>query len=197
MPKSKEANELIRNEKKACIFNTAIEVFAEKGYIAANMEDIARRANISVGLIYRYFSSKAVLYSEIVDFAIMRLNEFTEMLNSEQSPRDTIKHLAEIILGEMHSKLFIDLNLMMVQGSSTSDPPRYNEVLEHNRKMIEFGANLIKKGQQQGVFKSGDPRAKSIYFFSSVMGLMVSRAVYNNEYPLPTVNDMLAYLIKE
>ena len=44
------------------ILDTAMELFAEKGYEDTSMADIARRMGVVQGLCYRYFDSKRVLF---------------------------------------------------------------------------------------------------------------------------------------
>lgn len=46
------------------ILDTAMELFAEKGYEATSMADIAKRLGVVQGLCYRYFDSKRVLFQE-------------------------------------------------------------------------------------------------------------------------------------
>jgi AcrR family transcriptional regulator len=65
-PKTKEQNQLVREERKASIMEAALEVFAEKGFETASISLIAKRAKISKGLIYNYFESKEELIKEIM-----------------------------------------------------------------------------------------------------------------------------------
>jgi len=44
----------------------ALRLFAERGYAATTIEDIARAAGVTVGTVYRYFADKAALMSELV-----------------------------------------------------------------------------------------------------------------------------------
>ena len=47
------------------ILDAALKVFAEKGFAAARMEDIARRAGVTKGTIYLYFSSKEDVFKSL------------------------------------------------------------------------------------------------------------------------------------
>ena len=48
------------------ICSAALEVFAEKGFAAARLEEIARRAGVSKGTLYLYFKDKAELFRAVV-----------------------------------------------------------------------------------------------------------------------------------
>jgi AcrR family transcriptional regulator len=48
------------------ILEAAVAVFAEKGFAAARMEDIARRAGVTKGTIYLYFQGKEDVFKTLV-----------------------------------------------------------------------------------------------------------------------------------
>ena len=48
------------------ILDAALKVFAEKGFAAARMEDIAAQAGVTKGTIYLYFSSKEEVFKSLV-----------------------------------------------------------------------------------------------------------------------------------
>jgi AcrR family transcriptional regulator len=54
-------------ERRIVIENAASAVFAERGFRGASVEEIARRAEVSVPVIYDHFESKADLFHRLVD----------------------------------------------------------------------------------------------------------------------------------
>lgn len=66
MPRTEEQFKEIREHKRRQIMDSAIELFAEKGFDSTSINMIAQRASISKGLIYNYFDSKEELIKEIV-----------------------------------------------------------------------------------------------------------------------------------
>ena len=52
--------------RRSAIVNAALDEFAEKGFAAARMEDIARRAGVGKGTIYLHFADKGALFEAIV-----------------------------------------------------------------------------------------------------------------------------------
>ena len=58
---------LKKQDKRTRIINAAIEIFADKGYHLGNMNDIATKANVAVGSIYRYFTNKEDLLIAIFE----------------------------------------------------------------------------------------------------------------------------------
>ncbi|MDI9515050.1 MAG: TetR/AcrR family transcriptional regulator [Clostridiaceae bacterium] len=57
----------LKEEVKEAIRKAALEEFGKKSYSRASMRAIAKNAGITVGNIYRYFSSKDELFNDIMD----------------------------------------------------------------------------------------------------------------------------------
>lgn len=51
--------------KRAQIFQSALHVFAEKGYHGATIDDVAADAKVAKGTIYNYFKSKSELFTQV------------------------------------------------------------------------------------------------------------------------------------
>jgi AcrR family transcriptional regulator len=65
-PRTSQQFEAIRQEKTKLILDTALELFAEKGYHQTSISDITRKAGISKGLVYNYFESKEAVLRGII-----------------------------------------------------------------------------------------------------------------------------------
>ena len=92
-------------EKRKLILDTAIRVFAEKGYPDTRISDIAKRAEIAYGLVYHYFKNK----EEILDTIFFeRWGEFIEEVRAiagDDGPvEDKLLSIAEVILSAQRSR---------------------------------------------------------------------------------------------
>jgi len=65
MPRTEDANQRIREEQRTKILEAALSVFARQG-TDATIADVATAANVSYGLIYRYFVNKVALQAPSV-----------------------------------------------------------------------------------------------------------------------------------
>ena len=70
----KKAFAKIAPEKRLRILDTATSVFAERGFIGANINIIAKEAGVSIGAMYNYFETKEDLFLTVVD----HLHDFLE-----------------------------------------------------------------------------------------------------------------------
>jgi AcrR family transcriptional regulator len=78
MPRTEEQYEKIRFEKREIIKQTALKLFAAKGYATTSISDIAQTAGISKGLMYNYFKSKEEVLQTIWDEL---MEEFVTMID--------------------------------------------------------------------------------------------------------------------
>jgi AcrR family transcriptional regulator len=58
---------LTAEQRRQQLFAVAMELFAQRGYRATTMDDIAEAAGVTKPLLYQHFSSKRALYLELVD----------------------------------------------------------------------------------------------------------------------------------
>jgi AcrR family transcriptional regulator len=58
---------LTGEERRVAILESALTVFARRGYHASSIDDIAREAGVSKALIYEHFVSKQDLYAELLE----------------------------------------------------------------------------------------------------------------------------------
>ena len=75
----------VRREK---LLEAATEVFAERGYEGARVEQIADVAQVSPGLLYRHFEGKQELYEELLTLANRQLLEHLAQAAAPDLPTD-------------------------------------------------------------------------------------------------------------
>src|SRR5829696_230268 len=60
-----------KHERPEEILAAALEEFAEKGYAATRLDEVARRAGVTKGTIYLYYASKDELFQALVRRAVV------------------------------------------------------------------------------------------------------------------------------
>lgn len=71
-------------ERKQEIVDTAMKLFCEKGYEKTSISDIAKEMNVAQGLLYRYFSSKEVLFDTVIEqYAQQQVSQITSILKKK------------------------------------------------------------------------------------------------------------------
>lgn len=85
-------------ERRAQLIQVGRTVFAEKGFEAATVEEIADRAKVSKPVVYEHFGGKEGLYAVIVDREVQHLiARITTALEADH-PREALEQAAEAFL---------------------------------------------------------------------------------------------------
>ena len=96
MPRTKEQNKEIRDKTKKLILDSALKLFAEKGFQTTSMSDIAELAGVSKGLAYNYFDSKQHLVEEIFKNFMSVFAELYLPAQEEQDPYIRLEKYTDI-----------------------------------------------------------------------------------------------------
>ncbi len=79
-------------ERRQHLLSVARRVFAERGFTATTMDDVARAAGFTKPILYQYFNSKTELYREIVAQTAARLlSQLEAAVETMTSPRERIE----------------------------------------------------------------------------------------------------------
>jgi AcrR family transcriptional regulator len=117
-PNSRKAQ---AEDRRLQILDTALAVFAEKGFANTSIKDLAEVANISAGLIYHYFPSKEKLLEATVEHHSF-LPQLREILKGakDQQYREVLKNIALSFLDLLEQKSLI-VKIFLHEGSSNSN----------------------------------------------------------------------------
>jgi len=85
-------------ERRAQLLDVGRRLFAERGYEAASIEEIAHRAGVSKPVVYEHFGGKEGLYAVVVDRETQRLlTRITESLVGD-NPHVLLQQAADALL---------------------------------------------------------------------------------------------------
>ena len=104
MPRTKEQFEKIREETRAKILNTALELFAKKGYSNTSISEIARSAEISKGLAYNYFESKQKLMEEVIQILFVEIGSMFSILETTKDPFEKVQIIIDLMFDWLEDK---------------------------------------------------------------------------------------------
>jgi AcrR family transcriptional regulator len=146
-------NEDKMTEKQIKIINAAVETFSEKGFAASSTSEIAQKAGVAEGTIFRHYKTKKDLLLSIVAptiaklFAPFVLKDFNKVLNSAYPKyadflRAVVKNRLEfarnnlpIIKIMLHELPFQgELQSQLKEHIATKVFNRLKEVIEHFQK---------------------------------------------------------------
>lgn len=86
-----------KQQKREQIIESALELFASKGFYSTTIPDIARTLKMSVGNIYNYFKSKDILAQEIIKYISSYLGKKIREVNEQDiSTQEKTKKIIQI-----------------------------------------------------------------------------------------------------
>ena len=138
-------------ERRRQILDAAVVTFAQKGYHACRVSDIAEQAGVAYGLVYHYFVSKdAVLEAIFRDTWGVMLGAINVVEETEESPREQLRKTAAIVLRTWRNDP--DLVRVLVREVTRSREQMQREVGEIDLA-FEALERIARRGQEQGVFR--------------------------------------------
>lgn len=168
-------------EKKQRVLEAGISEFANHGYERANINVIAKKAKISIGLMYKYFDTKEDLF-------ITCMNEAIDILDSEirkivTNPEDKILVRAEKLLRVVQKTSREDATFIKIyQGVTELNSSQHAEYFAHRIEDISFKAYsaFLNEAQKSGDIRSDCDVRVFAFLFDSI--LMMYQFSYVSDY---------------
>jgi AcrR family transcriptional regulator len=140
------------------IIAAALDCFAERGFAATRLDDIAERAGVTRGTLYLYFDSKEELFKAVVRQSIGPvLSRVEGVVSSAVSPtpdllRQAILSIPEAVLSSQVSAL---PKLVIAEATNFPEIARFylDEVVNPAKRLI---AGLLRRGIARGEFREVD-----------------------------------------
>jgi len=150
------------DDRRARIALAARDVFADKGYGAASMRDIAAAAGMHVPTMYQYFRSKEEILELVYSSTISQAVDGMQAVLSAAGPADQQIDAIVRRLHDVNAELRRGTLVMNRETRSLSREAR-DRVLGHYAGMIRKMGGVIAEGQAQGVFRPMDPHLAAVF----------------------------------
>jgi AcrR family transcriptional regulator len=139
------------------ILAAALASFAERGFAATRLEDVAARAGISKGTLYLYFKGKEELFEAVVRATLLPNLARIEVLAAtfEGPSALLIERLLLTMAGIVSSRLGGIPKLVIAEAGNFPDLARFylDEVVRRGLRLI--GA-IVRRGIERGEFRPVD-----------------------------------------
>ena len=200
MSRTKEDFQEVQEKRVNDILNSAIHLFALRGYDSVSIDDITKDAKCSHGLFYHYFNSKDDLFHSLMKYIKTKWEMNIESIDFSQKPKFVIRDIINYHLTRLESDddtayivfFFLTYNFQKKIPEPLNGKKPKKERLFY--RMIE----TIEKGQEEGIFEEGDPREYAIVFFSCLRGLAYNRIYLGaKEFKAPSQEILMNIFIRK
>ena len=162
----------LTEEKLEEILETGISQFAEFGLQQTSMSAIAKGAQISVGVLYKYYENKDAFYDACVERCTSELDRFLQQLCAQKrKPLDYARELIEAV--QQFSGRHRDHIRLYHQATQTGDPVRASKLAQRIEGIrAALYTKIISQAQESGDVRSDlDPQVFA-FFFDNLLIMM-------------------------
>ncbi len=182
-------------ETKKRILEASMDVFSRKGYAAANIREIAKTAQISIGTIYIYFKNKEELYQNLIENKKKELTDrIVAMSPGKKSASEALKEFIRVHLEyAVRHREFILLHIREHGFSFGIEKKRafFNQ-------QIEIIERIIKNGIKSGEFRKSNSVDVARIIMATLRGIILTIALDNVNIKPEALSDfILCALLKK
>ena len=169
-----------RSRRKAArpaeIVSAALTLFAERGFGAAKLEDVAKAAGIAKGTVYLYFPTKEDLFRAVVRQELLpnleRMEAFAAAFpgSSADLLRALLRRLSEL----MESELGVIPKLIVSESGNFPEVAQFyaDEVVARGMRLIE---RALRRGVERGEFRAIEAKHAAPIVFGPVLLMLLWR----------------------
>ncbi len=159
-------------ETRGRIFDSALRLFAARGYDAASVDDICSDAGISKGAFYHHFNSKHVLFIELMNGWLKTIDLGLDSLKQPSVPETFIKMtgILPLILRAADDRLPMFLEFWL---QASRDKKVWKAMIKPYHHYMEYFTQLVDQGIQDGSLKPVDSQIAGQLILSMAVGLLL------------------------
>ena len=194
------AKRVDKKKRQAELLAIAIEVFAERGYQATTMEEIAERAGVSKGMLYLYFKNKEALFGAVFRWFGRTVGE--RMAEEMEEAADEVEQLRGIarawgaVAGRYREyvPLFLDFwAVASVKGLRNDYAGDLADLYVEYRATI---TGIIERGKASGRFRAEvDAEVVAYLLVGGMDGLFIQSWLASHHEPERLVNSAMEVVI--
>lgn len=165
-----------REARERAILEAAKEVFLEKGFEFATVEEIAQRAELGKGTVYSYFRGKEEIALALLSEGVEELfKQVEKILDEGGDPVEALRNLGRTLFGYYReNRAFFRIFVFgRRKGPELVIPEEFlRPQIERGRRCMERFALLIRRGMEEGRFRRGDPWKMGLLCWALLGGLL-------------------------
>jgi TetR/AcrR family fatty acid metabolism transcriptional regulator len=172
------------DDKRQRILQAAVKVFARKGYFAAKVSEIAKRAGVADGTIYLYFRNKEdILISLFDEIMAEHVEEGRRALAQAATPAERLLTVAERHLGLLDRNRDLAVVFQVELRQSTRFMKRFSASwLKDYFALLD---DAVEEAQRDGLLRAELPRKLvTRAFFGALDEMVTSWILADKDYDL-------------
>jgi len=150
------------------VTRAAVRLFAAQGYANTSVQQIVEAAGVTKGAMYHYFESKDDLLFAIYERMLSLQKSHLDEIIARGGPVDDVLR-AVCIDAALTTIEFLPEGTVFFRSQHMLTAPRQQEVVRRRREYHDAFAGLVRRGQDEGRYRTDIPHAVLIaHFFSDI-----------------------------
>ncbi|RYE71186.1 MAG: TetR/AcrR family transcriptional regulator [Oxalobacteraceae bacterium] len=174
-----------KEDRPAEIVEAATEIFIQSGYAGANLDDVAKRAGIAKGTLYRYFADKEALFRAVVQQVIATNLLMIEKAGSglHGSVQEFVPRLLRLAADPSRGNRAPALARLVIAESQAF--PDLAKIWHDNvvTRVLALLSGIIEKAQERGEVRAGDPLLHAFSIIGPMIAALTFREVFGSSSP--------------
>ena len=164
----------IQAERRRQILQAAVRTFADKGYHATRVSDIAKEAGVAYGLVYHYYESKETLLEAIFRETWGAMLETVRSVEQLDEPaRERVRKVSEIVLRTWKR----DPDLVRVLVREVTRSAQVQDETEEIELAHQALQRIVEHGQERGEFRADlDARLTATIWYGALEEILTGWA---------------------
>lgn len=187
-------------EQRTRLIRAAYRAVCERGFAATTLDDIARQAGMTSGIITYYFGSKEEIFLAMAEWLVMRIRDRLRAAVAaiDDPVEQLLAYLDSAFLGPEENRDYYAVYLDFVnQGMKNERFLMSNQRFYADALAIE--SEIIRRGVERGVFRPVEPREAARVLHALIDGLHIRWLFHGSKEDYPThrtqcVDAVLRYL---
>ena len=172
-------------DTKARILESALELFAEKGYSGTSMRDIAKRLGITKAALYKHYASKQEIFEAVMQDTTERYERFADQIDihMHNAPQDfpvfteisadaLVEKVRQIFSYSLHDEANRLFRRMMTIEQFRSPELSRLYTQRSVERIVDYHATIFRSLIASGVIRDEDPDALAMMYVAPVITLI-------------------------
>jgi len=156
------------SEVRQRILEAAAEVFAERGFGGAGVDEIARRAGVNKAMLYYHVGDKAALFAEVVNSNVEGIREAViSAMSGLDDPSERLRAIPRAFARTVGTHRY--LPQLMLREIAAGGPNLPTEAVATIAEIMGMTKGVLEDGAAKGVFRRVDPFVAHLILVGSLM----------------------------
>lgn len=173
------------DRKHRQIMQAATKVFVAKGYDGASMDEVAAKAGVSKQTIYKHFSDKDHLFTEIVLATTQRVDHVVGMvattLNDTKDLPSDLGRLGRTFLEALMADELLQIRRLVIANADRMPDLCRGWYEQGFGRILAVLASCFQSFADKGLLKIDDPLLAANHFAGMLLWIPVNKAMFTGD----------------